>query len=365
MHVMQSPPNAETIIDGKRYLYFIGTGYFGLHGNPRMIEAACDATRLYGIGSATSRAGFGQNPVLLEVEHRAAEFFGQQDSFYYVSGYCGNMVLVQALQDIYDVLLVDEVAHYSVYDAVYQSGKRHHIFHHRDPEDLAAALKRHLKPGERPMVISDGVFPISGAIPPISDYLDVLAHYEGASVCLDDAHATGVIGPLGRGTYEFLGLTGDNLYCSGTLSKAFGGHGGIIAGSRDFIASVKSSSRLYNGATPPPVPAAAATAKALEIVSRDPSIRTRLWNNVHRFKQGLRKLGFNLEDTPVPIICLEPGTAQRMSRIQKELMKQGIAIAYTDSYSGVGKEGALRIAIFATHSDEMLDTLLNALAKML
>jgi 8-amino-7-oxononanoate synthase len=275
------------------------------------------------------------------------------------------MVLIQALQGRYDVLIVDEIAHYSVYDAVYQSGKRHHTFHHRDPEDLSAVLKSSLRPGERPMLISDGVFPISGAIPPVKAYLEALAPYDGASVCLDDAHATGVIGKLGRGTYEYLGLAGDNLFASGTLSKAFGGHGGIIAGSSEFVGAVKSTSPLYNGSTPPPVPAAAATAKAIEIVSRDPSIRTRLWDNVGRLKGGLRKLGFELDDTPVPIICLQPGKAAEMSRIQKELMNRGIAIAYTDSYSGVGDEGALRIAVFTTHTQEMLDRLLSEIAKLI
>ena len=365
MHIMQSPPNAEAIIDGKTYLYFVGTGYFGLHGNPQLIEAACEATRKYGIGSATSRSGFGENPPLLEVERRAAEFFAVDDAFYYVSGYCGNAVLIQCLHDIYDVLFVDEVAHYSVHDAVCQSAKRYYPFRHRDPADLAVKLEQNLRPGERPMVISDGVFPISGAIPPVPDYLEVLAGYEGASICLDDAHATGTIGPNGRGTYEHFGLTGDNLHFSGTLSKAFGGHGGIIAGSRDYIAAVKARSRIYNGATPPPVPAAAATAKAFEIVAKDPAIRTRLRNNVLLAKNRLRRLGFSLDDTPVPIICLEIGKAPDMQRIHHQLMKRGIAIAYTQSYSGVGKEGALRIAIFATHTEEMLNKLLNELEKLI
>ncbi|HUX08033.1 MAG TPA: aminotransferase class I/II-fold pyridoxal phosphate-dependent enzyme [Acidobacteriota bacterium] len=365
MHIMQSPPNAEAIIDGKKYFYFVGTGYFGLHGNPQLIEAACEATRKYGIGSATSRSGFGENPPLLEVERRAAGFFGCDDAFYFVSGYCGNTVLVQCLGDIYDVLFVDEVAHYSVYDAVCQSAKRYYPFRHCDPADLAAKLEDNLRPGERPMVISDGIFPISGAIPPVPAYLEVLSAYEGASICLDDAHATGVIGPNGRGTYEHFGLQGDNLHFSGTLSKAFGGHGGIIVGSRDYIALIKARSRLFNGATPPPVPAAAATAKALELVSNDPGIKTRLWDNVLLVKRELRKLGFELDDTPVPIICLEIGRAAEMERIHQELMQRGIAIAYTKSYSGVGEEGALRIAIFSTHTQEMLHKLLRELGKLL
>ena len=363
MYEMQSPPGPETVLDGKSYLYFAGTGYFCLHGHPEVIAAACEATRRYGLGSATSRHGFGNNPPLVEVERHAADFFASEDAFYFVSGYCGNAILAQGFGDEYDLILVDSASHYSVFDGVLQGRCRSTTFAHCDPADLERKLREELRPGERPLVMSDGVFPISGAIPPAADYAALVEPY-GGGVCLDDAHATGILGENGRGTFEHLGLSGERLYFSGTLSKAFGGHGGIIARDREFLDRVRSRSHLFNGASPPPVPAAAATAKALEIVSSHPEIRRRLWDNVAHFKSALEGMGFEVDQTPVPIICLEIGNAEEMDRIQRSLMERGIVIAFTREYAGVGENGALRIALFSEHTREMLDRLLEELSAL-
>ncbi len=203
-----------------------------------------------------------------------------------------------------------------------------------------------------------------------------MADYPGALLCVDDAHGLGVLGDRGRGTFEHAGLfdrgvnvepTHDNsprlLFC-GTLSKAIGGFGGIIPGSSAFIEQLKKTSNYYRGASAPPVPAAAATARALQLVIAEPAMRTRLWDNVRTLKSGLRDLGLHTDDTPVPIICLSIGTADNMRRIQTELMQRGIVIAHMATYSGLGPEGALRIAVFATHTDEMINQLLGELESL-
>jgi 7-keto-8-aminopelargonate synthetase-like enzyme len=360
---MQSPPGAETVIDGKKYLYFVGTGYYCLQSHPEVIEAACNAAWELGIGSATSRTGYGNNPALLAVERRCAEFFGTEDALYYVSGYCGNAIMAQTLNEDFDVFAVDELAHYSVFDGVKQSGKRYIIFGHLDPEDLFRQLKKQLKPGERPLLMTDGIFPVTGAIPPVGEYIKVIGEFDGGGICLDDAHAVAVLGENGRGTYEYLGLEGENLYFSGTLSKAIGGHGGIIPGGKSLVDRAKERSHLYDGATPPPVPAAAATAKAMEIVRGHPEIRKQLWANVKKLKSGLSYLGIETDDTPVPIICIDRGDPVRMEALQRELMARGIVVAYVKSYAGA--EGVIRIAVFSTHTDEMLERLLEELGRLL
>ncbi len=386
MPIMQSPPGAETIIDGRRYLYFAGTGYLGLQGHPEVIRAACEATQQYGLGSATSRAGFGDTPPTLAVERHAARFFGGEESFYFVSGYVGNQILVAALGDEFDAVLVDEFSHYSVLDAARGSGRPVLAFRHRDPESLAASLQAGLKPHERPLVMSDGVFAALGRIAPVAEYRAVLGRYPGAILLIDDAHAIGVLGDGGRGTYEHAGLLPGSLaespvnaavsgqrsasdeprlwFC-GTLSKAIGGFGGIIPGTRECIQWLKRSSHYFAGASPPPIPAAAATARAIELVAAQPEMRSRLHQNVRLLKAGLRRLGMEVEDTPVPIIPLVIGDATAMRRIQEELLRRGIAIAYMPSYSGLGSEGALRLALFATHTKAMIQQLLDELARML
>ena len=395
MPIMHSPPGAETVIDGRRYLYFAGTGYLGLQGHDEVIRAACEATRRYGLASATTRAGFGNTPPVLDAERQAARLFGTDDSFYFVSGYVGNQVLVLVLEGTFDTVFVDEHSHYCVFEAARTSGRPTIPFRHGDPADLRARLHRQLQPGGRPLLLSDGVFAGLGDVAPLAEYRDVLGEYPGAILLIDDAHAIGVLGENGRGTFEHAGLWyaggaladeqpvtpapqvnsemptagtssgGPVLLLCGTLSKAIGGFGGIVPGSRRFIERLKGTSRLYSGASAPPIPAAAATARALELVIADPTIRQRLRENVGTLKSGLRRLGLPADDTPVPIVCLQLGDAATMRRIQEELMGRGILIAYMPTYSGLGPEGALRLAVFATHTEAMIGQLLDALGQLL
>jgi 8-amino-7-oxononanoate synthase len=379
--VMQSPPGAETVIDGRKYLYFVGTGYLGLQGDPEVIRAACEAARQFGLGSATSRAGFGDTPPTLDVEHQAARFARTEAAFCFASGYVGNQLLVSSLVGEADALFLDACAHYSIVDASRGAGLPVFRFPHADAEGLREALKQHLRRGQRPVVFSDGVFAALGTIAPVADYCDVFRHYPGAVLCLDDAHAFGVLGARGRGTFEHVGLgdgavntlarEGDNpketlrLFSTATLSKAFGAYGGIICGSQAYIDHVKASSHYYDGASAPPVPAAAAGARALQMVAEDPRIVEKLRENALTLKRGLRNLGLQVDLSPVPICCLTIGSAENMQRIQQTLMQQDIMIAYKGSYSGLGSAGALRIAVFATHSDTMIETLVDAIGRTL
>jgi 8-amino-7-oxononanoate synthase len=377
MPLMQSPPGAHTVIDARRYLYFAGTGYLGLQGHPEVIRAACEATERFGIGSATSRTAFGDTPPVLEVERGCADFFAMEEAFYFASGYMGNSILVQMLQDGIDAVFVDELSHYCVFEAARLTGHPVFRFGHRDAEDLRAKLKANLKPGQRPLVMSDGVFAARGTIAPVAEYRAVLSEYTGSVLCIDDAHGLGVLGAHGRGTLEDAAVFdsavnadveaagGARVLLCGTLSKAVGGFGGIIPGTRRFIECLKTSSPYYGGASAPPVPVAAATARALELIEADPGMRTRLWKNVAVLKGGLRRMGLEADHTPVPIVCLTVGVAENMQRIQRELMQRGVVIAYMAAYSGLGPEGALRLAVFATHTGEMIEQLLDELRRLI
>jgi 7-keto-8-aminopelargonate synthetase-like enzyme len=384
--IAESPPGPVVRIDGAEYLYFVGTSYLGLHGHPEVIRAACEATERYGIHSATSRGGFGNTPPTLSCERHAAEFFGSEASFCFPSGYAGNSILLRAVGSDFDALLVDEHSHYCVFEAAAQSGRPLLRFRHRDAGDLADNLRKHLKPQQRPLLMTDGVFSVRGTIAPLADYIAALADYPGAGLLVDDAHGVGVLGRRGRGTLEYFGLfegvyagsvnskivsplatreKGDSavFFCA-TLSKALGGYGGIIPGSQRFIESVRSASHWYDGASAPPAPVAAASARALEMIQADPDLRPRLWANVRRLKDGLRAMSFDVDDTPVPIICLVLGDAANMRRIQQELMRRGIAVAYMAAYSGLPAAGGLRIAVFATHTGVMIQRLLDELRQV-
>jgi len=360
-YLMTGPAGARTTINNREVDYFCGTGYYNLHANAAIIEAACDATQHYGIGAATSRAGFGETSLMLEVEEKAAQFFAAERAMYFVSGYLGNAILLQGLSPDYEIIFVDEQSHYSVIDGAAIARKPTVTFAHCDPVDLAEKLRVNLKGGQRPLVITDGIFPNSGVIPPLQQYDKLLSSIEGAILCVDDAHAVGVIGELGRGSLEYCDIEGPRRYSCGTFSKAFGGHGGVIAGGAEFIESIKRNSHITSGASAAPIPAAAASACAIELLNSRPEMRQKLWANVAYAKNAFRQLGFDfIPDTPVPIICLSDKTLD-LESIQKSLFERGIATLYSPfgSYSCVPEGGSIRIAIFSSHSKEQIDRLVH------
>ncbi len=381
MMQMQGPPGAETVVDGRRFLYFAGTGYLGLHGHPALIDAACVATRQFGLGSATTRAGFGNSPPTLDVECRAAHFFSSEGAFYFASGYVGSQLLLMGLRRDVDALFIDQHSHYSIVEASRMCGLPAYSFPHADATGLRETLKQHLGPGQRPLVISDGVFAARGTIAPVVDYVDILREFPQAALCLDDCHAVGVLGDQGRGTFEYAGIYGrgvnvgrnpaaiggnsPHLYAVGTLSKAFGGYGGILWGSACFLQQVKAETHWYEGASAPPVPAAAASAAALQLVAEQPEMLRRVQHNALFLKDRFRQLGLDVERSPVPIICLTLDNAAHMQHMQRALMNEGILIAYLGDYAGLGPQGALRMAVFATHTTEMLNQLAETIGRLL
>lgn len=367
MNLMESAPGAKTIIDGKEVDYFSGCGYFGLQGHPEVIRAACDATKKYGMGTATSRSCYGTNRSLLDVERSATKFFETESSLYFASGYLGNSILLKGLEDDYDVIFADEESHYSCFDGAAITGKPLIRFRHLDAEDLKRKLRYHLKPFKRPAVVSDGIFPVSGEIPPLPDYIEVLKRYDGHVLCIDDAHAVGVLGEKGQGTFEYFGIKGEGMHFSGTLSKAVGGFGGIIPGSEILVEKMTKKSKIPFSSSPLPPAAAAATAKAIELLMENPGWRKKLWENVIHAKEGLMSLGFPLDSSHVPIICLRAPAGVDLRRVERALYSEGIVVFYFEegAYSGVPEGGVIRIAIFSTHTKEQIDRLIQILKIIL
>ncbi len=379
MPVMQSPPGPRVIIDGREVLYFAGTGYLGLQGDHRVIEAACEAARTYGVHPATSRTGFGESPPLLAVEERAARFFGTERALYVVSGYAGMSTLVQAAPRPPGLILADDWLHLAGRDASALSGARVERFAHCDPDDLRAQLARH-GAREPVFVLCDGVSPVRGDVAPVNAYLAVLQAHGDARLIIDDAHGVGVLGRNGRGTLEHAadeageaigvnagevpagcGYNGRNAWMCGTLSKAIGGSGGIIPGDDAFIVRLKTTANWYHGAAATPAPAAGATATALALCLDEPMRREALRRNAAHLRAGLRGLGLELPDHPTPIVCVSIGDGANMARLQTALLARGVAIAHSRNYAGVDNEGALRIAVFATHTFGMIDELVEAM----
>jgi 7-keto-8-aminopelargonate synthetase-like enzyme len=360
---MGSGPGPETVINGKRVLYFGGTGYFGFQTHPELLQAAQKAVAEFGMCSATSRNVFGTSPLYLEVEKKACEFFGTEDSIYLPSGYLINIAGFQSLAQLqrFDTLFVDEGAHWSITDFMYAVRKPVYTFAHGDPESLGRELKANLKGGQKPLVVSDGIFPTFGKIAPIPEYLRQVEGYDGC-LWIDDCHAIGVLGAKGRGTYEYYGLRSDRLYFGGTLSKAVGGHGGIIPGKEEFVLPIRAG-HIVNGANASVSAAAAAAVKGLDFLMTRPELRQQLWRNARQLKTGLTALGFHQDDSPVPVAAWVLKTGEDMDHVHAELMNRGIAVQRT-RYVGAGPYGALRAVVFANHKPEQIARLLSELKSL-
>jgi 8-amino-7-oxononanoate synthase len=361
-YVMEGRYGPEIVLSGRRYINFGGCGYLGLQDRAEIIQAGCEAFQKYGISSSIPRHYSVSNEPLLAAEDRAAEFFGTESALYLPSGYLTNEVGVWGLADRVDVIFLDQVAHYSVSDAATLAGKPVHRFAHCDAEDLRRKIKALLRPGQRPLVMSDGVFPTFGEIAPVDEYLRAVEPYDGC-VLLDEAHSVGAVGSHGRGAFDHFGLALDRIFIGGTLSKAFGAHGGIIPGTGEYIDRLRACPTV-RGASAPAVPCAAASAKSLEIVLRHPELRQRLWANVRMLKDGLRGLGIEMNDTEVPIVTFALGPAGATQRVHRALLERGIFV-FLSRYIGAPEGGALRHAVFASHTPEHIRCLLDALKELL
>ena len=360
---MESPAGAQTIFNGRRMDYFAGTGYLGLQNNPDVLHAAQDALARYGLSTATSRGGYGEHPVYDRLEQEACAFFGAEKVLYFASGYLGTSILTQSTGNRFDHIFIDSSAHFSLWEAAYATNLPITPFHHLRPQSLADQLRMELHPKERPLVLSDGVFPVSGEIAPLPEYLALVKPLHGL-VYLDDAHAVGVLGQNGRGTPEYFNVDDESCSSSATLAKALGGFGGLIWGTAGWIKALDRASRICAGASPPPLVVAAASASALAVARANPRLREALWLNVSQARNGVRSLGWEIPDTQVPILCLESRQGVSLERIKKGLFEQAIAVELVRSYTSTPAGGALRIAIFATHSGEQINRLIQAIAKL-
>ncbi|MDR1486332.1 MAG: pyridoxal phosphate-dependent aminotransferase family protein [Planctomycetaceae bacterium] len=385
------PPDSMITVAGRVYLYFAGNGYLGLQAEPEVIASTCEAVVRYGVGTATTRTAFTSPPVF-HVERLVTEMLGTDRSFYTASGYLANQILIESIEGTFDRIFIDEASHYSLFDAVKRirnSRCRPITFLHRNFNDLREKLESNLQLYERPLVITDGVFSLLGTIAPIQDYVDLLANYENASLLIDDAQGFGVLGSNGLGTLEHFNINPalanrtmqdsiddfhfctnntpeivTNLYQAFSLCKAIGGSGGIIAGSETFIQRLKDKTTVYHGTSAPASPIAAATATALTIAARS-ELRKKLHTNTELLKRKLREKGIDVNDNQLPIIILTLGSAINMRRIQKELSNRGILVSYLPRYAGLGSQGALRIAVFATHTAAMIEELAESLGKII
>jgi glycine C-acetyltransferase len=361
LRVLGSPQDTEAVVDGKPVLNLSSNNYLGLTTHPRLKRAMIEATERWGAGSGAVRTIAGTMSLHEELERRLADFKHTQASLVFQSGFTANVGVLQSLVKEGDVIISDELNHASIIDGIRLSKAERSIFKHRDLDDLERHLEKHR--GKRvKLVVTDGVFSMDGDIAPLPGIVERAERF-GALVMVDDAHASGVLGKNGRGSVNHFGLDGRVDLQIGTLSKAIGVLGGYVAAAqpvRDFLIH-RARPFLFSTSHPPGV--AAACIAAIDVLLSEPERIDRLWKNTARFKDGLKRLGFETGTSETPITPVIVGKGSVAMQLSDRLFQMGV-FAQGIGYPTV-PEGRARIRTIVTsaHTDAQLDRALEAFAK--
>ncbi|MCX7876069.1 MAG: pyridoxal phosphate-dependent aminotransferase family protein [Melioribacteraceae bacterium] len=363
--ILNNSRSSTTIIDGNEYIYFGGTSYYELHRNDEVINSAINSLKKFGLSTSSSRSSFGNHQLIIDLEKEASDFFEVQDSVYLSSGFLSASTLIYYLNEknSFDVIFIDEHSHYSGQLASKISSNKVIKFNHLDYNDLEEKIVEYSDSQKlKPLIITDGIFPIYGNIAPIDKYHDIAKKYN-AIVYLDDSHGIGILGEKGKGTLEHFKIDNQNIFFSGTFSKAFGGYGGIIPINNNISNEIKNSS-IVNGATPVPIPAISASLKGLQIFMNNPELKNKLWENAKYLKSKISELGIEVKINHVPIVAWNMKSKKELTKIQDYLIENKI-ILQSSNYIGAGENGVLRIVVFSTHTKEQIDYLIYTLKKII
>jgi glycine C-acetyltransferase len=358
-----SAQGARIIVDGKDVLNFCSNNYLGLANHPKIVEAAKEATRKYGVGPAAVRSIAGTTDLHVQLEQRLAKFKGAEDVITFQSGFTANLGTISALVGKEDVIFSDRLNHASIIDGCRLSGAKIAAYEHNDPGALEDAIKEHASNHRRALIVTDGVFSMDGDIAPLPDLYEVAKKYD-ILFMVDDAHGEGVLGKGGRGIVDHFGLHGKVDIEVGTMSKAFGVVGGMVAGDRKIIEWLRQRGRPFLFSSAVTAPDAAACLAAVDLLEESTELVDKLWDNAKYFKAEMKKLGFDtgVSETPItPIMLGEAPLAQQFSR---ELFEEGV-FAMAIGYPTVPKGKArIRVMISASHDRDDLGQGLEAFAKV-
>jgi len=347
---------------GDHRLIMIGSNnYLGLTTHPKVRQAAIDAVHRYGTSCTGSRFLNGTLELHLELERRLAEFVGKEAALVFSTGYQTNVGTISALVGRGDFAITDKEDHASILDGCRLSFGRMRRFPHNDVEALERVLAG-LPEEAGKLVIVDGVFSMGGDIAPLPDLIAVCRKY-GARLMVDDAHSVGVLAD-GRGTAAHFGVTDQVDLIMGTFSKSFASLGGFIAGDADVIHYIQHHARsLIFSASIAPANAAAALA-ALEVMIEEPERSHRVMEIGERMRKGFRELGFDVGNSQTPIVPVIIGEDMTTFQFWRMLFDEGVYTNPVISPAVPEGQALLRTSYMATHTDEQLDFVLEAFAKV-
>jgi glycine C-acetyltransferase len=363
IRTLDSPQGAWLVVDGKKVLNFCSNNYLGLANHPRIVEAAQKAAQAYGVGPGAVRTIAGTMSMHLELDQRLARFKGVESAISFQSGFAANLAAIPALVGKEDAIFSDELNHASIIDGCRLSGAKIIRVRHCDVDDLDTQLKTHRGNYRRAMVITDGVFSMDGDVAPLDKIYEVTQNYD-AILMVDDAHGEGVLGKGGRGIVDHFDLHGKVDVEIGTLSKAFGVVGGVVAGNPKVVEWLHQRGRPFLFSSAMTIPDVAANIEAINILEESTELVDKLWSNADYFKIEMKGLGFDTGVSTTPITPVMLGEAPLAQQFSRELYNAGVfgmSIGFPTVPRGKAR---IRVMISAAHNKDDLDKGLEAFAQV-
>jgi glycine C-acetyltransferase len=359
IRTLSSPQGAWLIVDGRRVLNFCSNNYLGMANHPRIVQATRESVEKYGVGPAAVRSIAGTMDLHIRLEERLASFKKVQACITFQSGFNANLGAISALVSKEDVIFSDELNHASIIDGCRLSGARIVRYAHCNPDDLGRILAAERSKHPRALLVTDGVFSMDGDIAPL-DQIYQVAQSHDVLLMVDDAHGEGVLGKGGRGIVDHYNLHGKVDIEIGTLSKAFGVVGGLVAGNPLIVEWLRQRGRPFLFSSAMTVPDVAACLAALDILEESTELVDKLWENTRYFKSEMKRLGFDTGQSVTPITPVMLGEAPLAQQFSRELFEAGVfgmAIGYPTVPRGKAR---IRVMISASHAKEDLEQGLEA-----
>ena len=358
---IESEQSTVVKINGKDVLMFGSNSYLGLSNDPRLKEAAIEATKKYGTSCSGSRFLNGTLDIHVELEEKLARLVGKDEAVCFSTGFQVNLGVVSALCGRNDYLLLDRLDHASIIEGSRLSFGKPLKYAHNDMENLEMRLQQ-CDPESVKLIVADGIFSMEGDIVPLPEMVALAEKYD-ADIMIDDAHSLGVLGHQGRGTADHFGLTDKVDLIMGTFSKSFGSLGGFIASDSDTINFLKHNARslIFSASMPPSN--VASVSKAIDIMLEEPERIQHLWDVSNYARKQFQDRGFDTGHSETPIIPLFVRNSEKAFWLCTRLLEDGIFVTPVIAPAVPENDVLIRFALMATHTFEQVDEAVDKITK--
>ncbi len=350
------------LANGKKVLMMGSNSYMGLTDDPRVIEAATKALKKYGTGCAGSRFLNGTLSIHEELEEELADFVGKESALLYSTGFMVNQGVISTIVLNGEYVITDKLDHASIIDGALLSRGKMCRYSHNDMDHLERVLTRIPKEKGK-LIVVDGVFSMDGDIAKLPQIVELCEKYDSA-LMVDDAHALGVLGPIGNGTSAHFDVTEKVDMIMATFSKSLASIGGFVAAEKTIIDYLQHNSRAIIFSASPPPASIATVQKSLEIIKSEPWRRERLWEITHLMQKEISMMGYDIGLTETPIIPIIVGDMEKVLKMNIMLEDEGVFVNPIVPPAVQTNQSLIRLSFMATHTDEDMNFALDKLSKV-